>query len=248
VVGSARLKSARYYSGLLAVCAGIAIVVLVGIVLNQSLAGYLLALPVLAASVSIAMPLRSRPRRLTIVLAGVCLIAVLGALEASSIRPNGFGAEAATSVHSREEILKTATAATRDFLPFGSGLGTFRRVYDLYEDPQRVTTTYVIHAHNDYLELALEMGLPALLLLMVFLLWWGWVAWGAWRSAETGPYVRAASIATAAILVHSFVDFPLRTAAISAAFAMCLALLADRRAPVASSKADLRPTRHVVLK
>src|SRR6185295_7933273 len=35
VVGSARLKSARYYSGLLAVCAGIAIVVLVGIVLNQ---------------------------------------------------------------------------------------------------------------------------------------------------------------------------------------------------------------------
>ena len=49
-------------------------------------------------------------------------------------------------------------------------------------------------------------------------------------------------------LVHSLVDFPLRTAAIGVSFAMCIALLADRRAPLASVKSDLRPTRHIVLK
>ena len=40
---------------------------------------------------------------------------------------------------------------------------------------------------------------------------------------------------------------PLRTAAISSAFAMCLALLAERRAVTASATPDLRPTRHIVL-
>lgn len=247
VVGSAGRTSAQRYSGAVAACAGAAIVILVGIVLNRSLAGYLLFVPVFAASASIALPMRSRVRRWTIALAGLCVIGALGALEASSIRPNGFGQEAATSVNSREDILKTASAAARDFLPLGSGLGTFRAVYDLYENPQQVTTTYVIHAHNDYLEIALEMGIPGVVLLILFLLWWGWVAWAAWRSADRVPYIRAASIASAAILAHSVVDFPLRTAAISVAFAMCLAFLADRRAPPASSKSDLRPTRHVVL-
>jgi organic hydroperoxide reductase OsmC/OhrA len=37
----------------------------------------------------------------------------------------------------------------------------------------------------------------------------------------------------------------LRTAAISACFAMCLALLADRRAAPVAEKAALRPARHL---
>jgi hypothetical protein len=49
-----------------------------------------------------------------------------------------------------------------------------------------------------------------------------------------------------AILIHSVVDFPLRTAAIGACFAMCLALLVRVRTE-ASEEALLRPTRHVVV-
>ena len=49
------------------------------------------------------------------------------------------------------------------------------------------------------------------------------------------------------ILVHSLVDFPLRTAAISAAFAMCLALLIDRRPEQRQDPTDLRPARHLVV-
>ena len=245
LVAAARRGSMQRYSSFMAVGAGAALVVIVGIVLNRSLAGYLLALPVIAASALIVLPRRRGLQRGTIIFAGILLVGAVGALESSSIRPNGFSSEAALSVQSREEILETTVAASRDFLPLGSGLGTFRRVYDLFENADRVTTTYVVHAHNDYAELLLETGLPGLILIFLFLLWWVAAVWRGWRSPEVAPYARAASIASAAILAHSLVDFPLRTTAIASLFAMCLALLADRREPVASSKSDLRPTRHV---
>jgi O-antigen ligase len=109
-----------------------------------------------------------------------------------------------------------------------------------------VISEYVVHAHNDYAELALELGIPGVLLMLLFLAWWGRAVWAVWRRAEGGPFTRAASIASGAVLIHSLVDFPLRTAAISACFAMFMALLSDRRTPPRRDPADLRPTRHLV--
>jgi O-antigen ligase len=136
----------------------------------------------------------------------------------------------------------------RDFMPWGTGLGSFRSVYQLYEKPEDVSNIYVIHAHNDYVELALETGVPGISVMIAFLVLWARAARRVWRYADAGPYARAASIASAAILVHSLVDFPLRTAAIGAVFAMCLALLVERRAQPVRARTDLRPTRHVVLR
>jgi O-antigen ligase len=120
-------------------------------------------------------------------------------------------------------------------------------VYKLYEDHDSIERTIINHAHNDYAELALEMGAPGIILMVLFLVWWAIAVRRAWVSTDAGPYVRAASIASGALLAHSLVDFPLRTAALGTCFAMCLALLAERRAPRASESSDLRPTRHVVL-
>ena len=39
-------------------------------------------------------------------------------------------------------------------------------------DPATIERTYVNHAHNDYLELALEGGIPAIVLMLLFLAWW----------------------------------------------------------------------------
>ena len=156
--------------------------------------------------------------------------------------------DAATSVGSREDILALTWHALKDYFPWGTGLGSFRDVYFLYENPATITTTYVVHAHNDYAELALELGLAGIAVLVLFLIWWGAAVRRIWQTAETGSFARAASIASAAILAHSLVDFPLRTAAISAAFGMCLALLADRRPPQIIDSSDLRPTRHFVLR
>jgi O-antigen ligase len=141
----------------------------------------------------------------------------------------------------------TSGEALRDFMPWGSGLGTFRSVYQLYENPAQVTNTYVIHAHNDYVEVALELGLPGILLMIAFLAWWMRAVSKVWRRPDSGVWARAASIASGVILIHSLVDFPLRTAAIGAVLAMCLALLTERRPVAVAVKGDLRPTRHVVV-
>jgi O-antigen ligase len=132
-------------------------------------------------------------------------------------------------------------------MPLGSGLGTFRPVYKLYEDHDRVTREVVNHAHNEYVELALETGVPGVLVILAFFAWWTRACWRAWKRPEASPYAKAASIASAAILAHSLVDFPARTAALGVCFAMCLALLLERRERPKSDRPDLRPTRHLAL-
>ena len=241
-----RQANLQRFSALLALVAGAGLVVLVGLALNGSLAGYGLALPVLAASALIILPPNSRLRIWAVVFAGLLLIGSLTALATTSIAGKKFGQDATTSVQSRATILATSDEALRDYLPFGTGLGTFRSVYQHYERPEQVTETYVVHAHNDYVELALEMGVGGIIVMLLFLGWWVAATWRVWRTAEAGPYARAATIASAAVLVHSLVDFPLRTAAISSCFAMYLALISDRRPARVPDASDLRPARHIV--
>jgi len=245
IVASARNADTQRYSAILAIAAGLGIVILVGLALNGSLAGYGLALPVMAASALIVLPPRS-PLRLWIVgLAALLVIGSVTALETTPIGSTKLSEHAATAAQSRADILSTTSHAIRDFMPLGSGLGSFQSVYPLYERPQQVTDTYVVHAHNDYAELTLELGLAGVLLILLFLAWWAVAIWRVWRTAEAGPFARAAAIASAVVLVHSLVDFPLRTAAIAACFGMCVALLSDSRAAPPKEMAELRRTRHV---
>jgi O-antigen ligase len=248
IVASARYASTQRYSGILAVVAGFAIVVVVGLALNGSIAGYGLALPVIAASSLILLPPNSRLRLWVIGLAALLVLGSVAALETTSIGSGKLGEHAATAAQSRTEILGTTSRAIRDFMPMGSGLGSFPRVYPLYEPGAEVTSEYVVHAHNDYAEVALELGLAGIVLMLLFLAWWFGALWRAWGIAQTSPFARAAAIASAAILVHSLVDFPLRTAAISSCFGMCLALLADSRSAPPKEKAELRHRRHVEFK
>lgn len=245
-----RGRNVQRYSAVVALVVGAALVIAVGLALNGSLAGYGLAVPVLVASAVIVLPARNRAIRWLAPVAAILLIGAVGWLATTPLSSRGtLQANAATSVSSRQEILATALRATRDFMPLGSGIGTFRRVYALYENHDRLDpTTYVNHAHNDYLELALETGVPGLAALALFLLWWGRAGWRAWRQREPDPFARAAVVASAAILVHSLVDFPLRTAAIGACFALCLVLLVRQRPARAAEKSDLWSPRHVVVK
>ena len=235
------------YSALLSIMAGMTVVLVAGIALNGSLAGYVLVIPTLAASTLIVLPETSRWRPWLISIAALSLVAPLAGLASSAVGGARIGGHAALAVQSREEILANTGKAIADSMPLGSGLGSFVKVYRLYETPDAVTNEYVVHAHNDYAELTLELGVPGVALMLLFLAWWTRQCLAVWRKGESTPWARAASIASAAILVHSLVDFPLRTAAISACFAMCLALLADRRASRRQEMSDLRPTRHLVI-
>jgi len=248
LAAAGRTANLQRYSAMLSIIIGAALVTVVGIVLNGSIAGYVLVAPVAVGCALIIIPHQSRVRSAIVLVGGLLLVAAVIALASSSIGSTAVGKETAGSVQSRHEILSTTSHAIADFMPWGSGVGTFKQTYPLYEQLNHVTPTYVVHAHNEYAEIALEAGIPGIVLLALFLAWWGAAVWRVWRTAEAGPFERAASIASGAILVHSLVDFPLRTAAISAAFAMCLALLAGNRAQRPAEASDLRPTRHVVLR
>jgi O-antigen ligase len=126
--------------------------------------------------------------------------------------------------------------------PVGTGLGTFAHVYALQDDPSAVDSSYVNHAHNDYLELILELGLPGLLLILAGLIWWGASAIGVWRSPSSTTLAKAATIASAALLAHSLVDFPLRTAGLATLLAACFGLIAQRAAGREAGRA-----RHVTI-
>lgn len=66
----------------------------------------------------------------------------------------------------RISALPYVLKAVRDFLPFGSGLGTFVEVYQIYEPNKLISVQYFNHAHNDFVELLLTAGLPGVLLLL----------------------------------------------------------------------------------
>jgi O-antigen ligase len=242
-----RGRGMQRYSALLTVLAGVALIMLIGIALNGSLAGYALALPVLGASVLILLARSSRYRRWAILVAALAAIAAAAVLASSSVGSGHLARDANTSVQSRESILATTGKAIIDYMPLGSGLGSFVKVYRLYESPDSVSSEYVIHADNDYAEIALELGAPGIILMLLFLGWWLGAVTSVWHKGEGGPFAQAASIASAAVLVHSLVEFPLRTAAISGCFAVCLALIADRRAATVQEPGELRPARHVVI-
>jgi O-antigen ligase len=107
---------------------------------------------------------------------------------------------------------------------------------------------YVNHAHNDYLEVALETGLPGILLLLAFLAWFALAALTAWRSsAEGGNLARAATLVILVVLLHSLVDYPIRTAAVAAVFAASCALLLPPRVRRRSSREGAKPStaRHI---
>ena len=123
LLASARGSNRQRSSAIFLVLGCAAVLVLAWIALNRSLAAYGLALPVLAASTLLLIPQRSHARPLVLIAAALLLAGALFALGKSSV---GSGSEAATSVQTRQEMLRTTGRAIGDFMPWGSGLGSFR--------------------------------------------------------------------------------------------------------------------------
>jgi O-antigen ligase len=221
--------------------------ILIGIALNRSLAALLLVVPVLLAT-GLMIPVGWRLRWVGVPLVVLALAGAVAALSTNPLNSTSASSAKEFSLQSRQYIWRTTAAAIAETFPVGTGLGSFQQVYRLQENPDRVDATYVNHAHNDYLELALELGLPGILLMLAFFAWWGRRLAQIWSSNLSSPFDRAATIASAAILAHSVVDYPLRTSAMAAVFAMCIGILARfRPAERASARGDSTGPRHVTI-
>jgi hypothetical protein len=80
-------------------------------------------------------------------------------------------------------------------------------------------------AHDDYLEAAFDLGIPAAILLVLTIGYLGLQgALGVFRRRRDAAYPALAAAATALVAVHSLVDFSLQMPAVSAAYAFLLGL------------------------
>jgi len=215
-----------------------------GVLINRSSAMLMLGPPVAAAAALLLFRLsRQRLFQGGAAIGLVLAVAAAGVVVARDVPAWGIGA----SIDTRTQFWSRSLTAAKDHALAGSGFGTFQKVYRQYEDPAAVDRWYVNHAHNDYLELAVEGGVPAILLTLVFLWWWAGRGRELWLS-PTALEQKGALIASAAILLHSALDYPLRTAAISVVFAFCLAMLAGARGASRPSAFDEQDqARHATL-
>ena len=230
----------------MAVAVGALALAVLGLALNRSLAGYGLGVPVLLASLMILFGMSASWVRGAIAAIGLTAVAALALAWISPIGAQMDRLGAATSIASRQEIVSKTFDLTARFAPLGSGIGTFPKLYVLTEDPDKIDRVYVNHAHNDYLELALETGVPGVLIIVLFLLWWGKSVVQMLRCPAADHFAMAGAIASAAVLLHSLVDYPMRTAAISSVFAMAIVMVIQSRRTV-KSDTDIRPARHLIL-
>jgi O-antigen ligase len=134
----------------------------------------------------------------------------------------------------RLQFARTTIEAAWAYMPFGAGLGTFVPVYGMFEKPQDLFAhAYINHAHDDILELWLETGIFGIALMAAFAAWFVARAAKIWRHGSIGTnefdrmLARAATIAVALIIAHSFLDYPLRTAAMTAILAFACGLTVE---------------------
>lgn len=113
----------------------------------------------------------------------------------------------------RHRSLPTILSMIQEYFPFGSGYGTFDAAFRMHEPFDLLKLTYLNHAHNDFLEIALNGGVLGALLLVAALFWWAVASFRAWRPSA-GPsrmLPRLGSAVLFLVFVASAFDYPART-------------------------------------
>jgi O-antigen ligase len=127
------------------------------------------------------------------------------------------------AVEFRNTIFATSWQTMLAYFPSGAGFGSFVPAYQIYENIADLQPALINHAHNDWLELVLEGGLPMALLLIAFIIWFSRTFIAAWTTGD--DFSKAAASASALLLVHSVIDYPLRSPALMTCFALSCAMM-----------------------
>jgi O-antigen ligase len=138
----------------------------------------------------------------------------------------------ADSLSDLRASLSPATAILAlQHLPVGSGLGSFEQLYSISEADAELFSGYANRAHNDWAEFLLETGLPGVVVASLFLIWLTRRTIAVWKKHPAlvdgcaFMLARGGSLIIFLLLVHSLVDYPLRTTALSSLLAFAAALL-----------------------
>lgn len=220
-----------------AIAACLGILLIPAILVTGSRSGMVLALIGIVAA-WLVRPARRAPlrKRLLVPALGLgMLIAIIavtlyfdrGVSIARLTEHNGLEGEA------RLRIIPISIEILRTFFPVGAGFGSFDPLYRGFESAEDILPSFANRAHSDSVELLIEGGLPALLLLLAFI---AWVAISAWRLRHSASHSRAAltlgrlGLAIIVILLAaSTSDYPLRTPLMAALLAIACGFLCHAR-------------------
>ncbi len=116
-----------------------------------------------------------------------------------------------------------AAIAERPLL--GYGHGAYQEMFFLLHEPELGRSGVYDHAHNDYLQAAAELGLPAAgALWLALLLVWGSCLTGVVRRRRRRVYPLVASTAGVVVALHALTDFSLLMPAVALTFAAILGI------------------------
>lgn len=143
--------------------------------------------------------------------AGGVVLLLLLMLLAQSPAANGLVASAAFE-DLRWNLTPILSEMAGTYWLLGTGFGSFEEVYHLFEPTALMIPQYINQAHNDWAQIVIEGGLPAVLILGGALGWLGLTLRQLWQSGWEGRTDALTWLGVGAILAaSSLVDYPLRT-------------------------------------
>lgn len=239
------------------IAAGLVLLFILTILAIGSRSGLLLAALALAIAAAatggrLKRLFKGAPRWIVIALAAAGLSLTIGFIWAS------FAADRVEAVDRlfasaigddlRWRARPTIVEMIKIYFPVGSGLGGFDPVFRIHEPDTLLALQYLNQAHNEFLGVALDAGVPGILVLAAAVGWWGFSTVAAWRapfSSQTS-LARLGSGIMLLVFVASITDYPARTPMVMAIIVIAAAWLAtgsrhsrSARATLPSSPADL---------
>ncbi|MCA0978720.1 O-antigen ligase family protein [Qipengyuania flava] len=175
---------------------------------------------------------RRLPRKFAIAAVAVTVVLVAGAVLLSISLDRAASIERVLALDARDDLRTGATPIVVNMLaqyfPVGTGFGTFDPAFRISEPNSFLRPAYFNRAHNDWLEIALDGGLLALVLMVAALLWFVRRSLAVWRwRDETGSKLgQLGSAIIFLIMLASIGDYPARTPMIMAVLALSSAWLA----------------------
>ena len=205
----------------------------IGVIATGSRAGIVL-LPVAGVGTAILLSLHAlvKPGRAV----GACaslltfVSAILLWLSYTNTRIATVAARFSAAGDARFDLWRDSWTAMRAYWPWGTGIGTFVPAFLPHERIETIDATMPNRAHNDYLELAIEAGLPGLLILAVIAVLVIRLALLAWKNPRVPRAHTIFALQTFIVIaLHALVDYPLRNMAIASLAGVALGLLSPPR-------------------
>jgi O-antigen ligase len=203
------------------------IIMVIGLVMSRSRMGNsaFFATTIIGGVLALLL-YKQRPKSLTVLIVSILIIDML--IVSSLFGLSKVRERLSSTVlvdEGRIYIFDWALTMLKDFPIWGSGAGSFYSVFQAYL-PQPISA-FFDHTHNDYLQFAIESGIPLTLMLGAAVLWVAYRCLATLRK-RNDPLMKGTALgcfmAITAMLIHISVDFNLQAPANAATFVVVLSL------------------------